>query len=84
MSDWKNDRAEGAMQEQERKNMAKAAAEFKVKQQAVGEWVITITATGEKSKEILDEFYDTLIKLQKEFTGDYVTCELDNRIKLQN
>ena len=85
--DWKNDRAESAIKEQELKNMAKAAAEFKAKQvnqRAVGEWAISITATGEKSKETLNEFVDALMKLQKDFTRDNVTCEIDPTIKFQN
>jgi hypothetical protein len=63
--------------------VAKAAAEFKSKQKITGEWVISLTTTGEKAKETANEFIDALIKLQKEFTGDEVTCEVDPRTKIQ-
>ena len=81
--DWKNDRAEASMREEEAKNMAKAAAEFKAKQKVTGEWVVSVTATGEKAKETVNEFIDALMKLQKEFTGDEVTCEVDPRTKIE-
>jgi 2'-5' RNA ligase len=80
--DWKNDRAEASMREQEAKNMAKASAEFKAKQTITGEWEITLKAHGENAKQTVKEFIDALAKLQKEFTGDEVTCEVDPITKL--
>jgi hypothetical protein len=75
--DWKNDRAEASMREEEAKNMAKAAAEFKANQKVTGEWSVTITATGENAKQTINEFIQALMKLEKEFTGDEVTCNVD-------
>lgn len=81
--DWKNDRAEASMREHEIKKMTKIAEELKSNKKIDGEWVITLSTNGEKAKEITEEFIDALIKLQKEFTGDFVTCEIDPRTKLK-
>lgn len=62
--DWKNDRAEASMREQEAKNMAKAAAEFKAKQNETKTNTISIEITGTKAEEVTMNFLRDLAVIQ--------------------
>jgi acetolactate synthase small subunit len=70
MSDnWKNDRAEAYMREQEAKNVAKAAAEFKAKQNEVKTNSISIEITGTKAEEVTMNFLKDLAVIQSKHTS---------------
>jgi hypothetical protein len=74
--EWKNSRMEADIRQHEAE-MLQAAAERLKKQTITGEWKINITAKGAKASEIINEFVTALMKLEKEFTGDDVTTEVD-------
>lgn len=67
--DWKNDRAEASMREQEAKNMAKAAAEFKAKQTETKTNRIVIEITGTKAEEVTMNFLKDLAIIQSKHTS---------------
>lgn len=67
--DWKNDRAEASMREQEAKNMAKAAAEFKAKQTETKTNRIVIEITGTKAEEVTMNFLKDLTIIQSKHTS---------------
>jgi ribosomal protein S11 len=81
--DWKNERAEAAMIEGT--EAIRKAAEEKAKQEEnktmVGNWEITVHATGPKRNEIMNELISDLLKLGKEYTGDDVRISIDPIIK---
>jgi acetyl-CoA carboxylase alpha subunit len=82
--DWKNERAEASMREGT--ESIRKAAEEKAKQEEqiktmVGNWEITVHATGPKRTEIMNELIADLVKLEKEYTGDDVTISIDPIIK---
>jgi ribosomal protein S11 len=81
--DWKNERAEAAMREGT--EAIRKAAEEKAKEEEnktmVGNWEITVHATGPKRHEIMNELISDLIKLEREYTGDDVKISIDPILK---
>lgn len=61
--DWKNDRAEASMREQEAKNMAKAKEEFKKEEDKKWEDVKTSLYVGDRN---YDDHIDSIIDSLKE------------------
>ena len=61
--DWKNDRAEASMREQEAKNMAKAKENYK-KEIETKTNSISIEITGTKIEEVTENFLKDLVMLQ--------------------
>lgn len=67
--DWKNDRAEASMREQEAKNMAKAKEEFQAKHAETITNSIVIEITGTNAEEVTMNFLKDLAIIQSKHTS---------------
>jgi len=54
MSEWKKDRAEAAMREFDKENMAKAAQKRR-EEEIHGKWTVDVTTSGENAKELMEK-----------------------------
>ena len=52
--DWKKNRAEAAMREFDKENMAKAAKKRR-EQEIHGKWTVDVTTSGENAKELMEK-----------------------------
>lgn len=67
--DWKNDRAEASMREQEAKNMVKAKEEFQAKHVETKTNSIVIEITGTNAEEVTMNFLKDLAIIQSKHTS---------------
>jgi hypothetical protein len=67
--DWKNDRAEASMREQEAKNMAKAKEEFQTKHAETKTNSVVIEITGIQIEEVTMNFLKDLAIIQSKHSS---------------